>query len=582
MLIEEVYPMYKSKRLSKFIAMSVFLGSLTFAPQLDYLPHMSIAEAKVQMYEGKGEDYASEFESQAVAKQRALAKAIKAAQEQAGVYLTRYSKTVNAHLEADEITAITSNGYEVVGEPKYEQTTNQISGKTTVILWKATVNVNVDDSELQNWINRDAKNKTTIVQQTNEARRADAENDKKVEDLRKQAKNANVDKNALKKQFEQVDKEFLANQKLEEGVKLHYDNKYQAAIDKYNEALKLKPNFDMIYLNRGVAYAELAQYERAIEDYNKVIELNPKFFGVYYNLGITYYDLKDYNRAIQNYTKAIELNSKLDMAYMNRGNVYSDLGQYEHAMIDYNKAIKLNPKNDMAYNNRGSLYGQLKNYEQALADFNKAISLNPKFDMAYNNRGSTYAILGKYDLAIQDFNKALELNSKYFEAYAKRGLAHYYLKQYERAIQDWTKVIELNPKYAEAYSNRGNVYYLLGDKRKSIADYTKAIELNPQNALAYNNRSFAYLEIKQYEKAIADANKTLQLDSSYTKWDEDAFFAEDKEFYKEAVKYLTKYIQNNASDAGAYYLRGSCYQYQALNDKAKAEADFAKAKQLSN
>ena len=46
---------------------------------------------------------------------------------------------------------------------------------------------------------------------------------------------------------------------------------YQRAIEDYNEAIRLKPDYAMAYSNRGIAYSKLGQYQRAIEDYNKAI-----------------------------------------------------------------------------------------------------------------------------------------------------------------------------------------------------------------------------------------------------------------------------------------------------------------------
>ena len=135
------------------------------------------------MYTATGEDYANEIESQDIAKLRARDKAIKNATKQAGVYLKSYSRSVNSELTDDEILAITSNAWQLVGEPKYSRTVKQISDTTTIILWTATVEVNVDDAEIQSWIKRGDENKLTIISQTNEALKSSEENDKKIAEL---------------------------------------------------------------------------------------------------------------------------------------------------------------------------------------------------------------------------------------------------------------------------------------------------------------------------------------------------------------------------------------------------------------
>ena len=390
----------------------MMLGSLTFTPQIDYLPHMSISEAKVQMYEGVGEDYASTYELQSVVQQRALSKAIKAAQEKAAAYLMNYSQTENAYLETNEIQAIISNAYEVVGDPKYERIVQQINNVNNIIAWRVKVNVNFDDSELKIWINRDTKNKSTIVTETEKARRAAAENDQKIEDLRKQAQNANANRIELKKQFEQINAEFLANQKLAEGNKLFYAKDFQGAILKYNETLKLKPNLDWVYNNRGNVYSQLGNNKQAIIDYNKAIEINPQNDIAYNNCGLIYRKLGEKQRAITNYTKAIEINPKYAEAYNNRGIAYAGLGDKELAITDYTKAIELNPKYYEAYTNRGIAYTTLGDHNHAIEDTTKAIEINPNYVTAYKLRGLCYKKLGENEKAEADFAKVKQLSIK--------------------------------------------------------------------------------------------------------------------------------------------------------------------------
>jgi len=180
---------------------------------------------------------------------------------------------------------------------------------------------------------------------------------------------------------------------------------FEKVIDICNEALKVEPDSEVFYINRGNAYANLNQPERAIEDYGKVIELNPAFAEAYYN----------------------------------RGNVYAELNQPERAIEDYDRAIALNPNFAEAYNNRGAAYAELNRYEQAIEDFSKAIALNPNFAAAYNNRGLAYAKLNKYERAIEDYGKAIALNPALAAAYVNRGIVYSEIHRYEESARDLKK-----------------------------------------------------------------------------------------------------------------------------------------------
>ena len=64
-------------------------------------------------------------------------------------------------------------------------------------------------------------------------------------------------------------------------------DKLGSAIDDYDEAIRLDPQFASAYYNRGLAYYRLGPFhaERYIQDYNEAVRLDPKYAGSYYEEG---------------------------------------------------------------------------------------------------------------------------------------------------------------------------------------------------------------------------------------------------------------------------------------------------------
>lgn len=492
------------KKIFKRAAIILFAGI--------FLLTTAIVGAAVQIFDGTGQYIMSDDGNHEFGKKRAQQRAERDAQKKAGVYLTTFSRSVNAILTDDEVSAVTNNIIKV-SDVKIVPVPFEAQGEAG-LMYKATLKATIDTDGIYAWLNRNDNEKVTIIQQNNNLQEAIQKNDALDKDLKEKYKSATTqaEKNSLRKQMEQSDNDFLANQKLEEGNKLYYAKNYDGAAKFYSEALNLKPNWDWAYNNRGAAYNELGKYQQAIQDLNKAIELNPNNSEVYNNLGNSYLYLQQYQQAISYYNKAIQFNGGDAKLYNNRGEAYRYLNQFDSAIADYEKSLQINPNFSEAYNNRGVAYMDgFKQYERAISDYNRAIQLNPNYAEAYYNRGNAYINQNQLDLAISDYNNALKLNPNFYQAYYNLGIIYYNQKKYELAIQNYSKAIEFNPNFFAAYLNRGLNYALAGNLQYAITDANKAIELNPNSGESYYLRGIFYQELGDMQKAQADLAKAKQL-----------------------------------------------------------------------
>jgi serine/threonine protein kinase len=198
-------------------------------------------------------------------------------------------------------------------------------------------------------------------------------------------------------------------------------------------------------VNKGLSLDNLGYTDEALECYDRAIDLNPEFADAYVNRGLAYDKKGEYDLAIRDYNRAIELNPEYAEAYINRGLAYYNKGEYDMAIRDYNKAIELKHEFALAYNNRGNVHKDKGEYDLAIMDFDRAIDLNPEFAEAYNNRGVVYYKKGEYDLEIRDYDIAIELNPELAVAYYNRGLSYRNKNNYKEAIRDFKKFIDLAP-----------------------------------------------------------------------------------------------------------------------------------------
>lgn len=180
---------------------------------------------------------------------------------------------------------------------------------------------------------------------------------------------------------------------LNEGYKFYATRKYRMAIEAYDHAIALDPEYPDAYFNRGLACEALEEHQRAIEDYGRSIALDAQNARAYIRRGNLYQASKDHRRAIEDFSRAIALNPRYALAYNNRGLTYSELKKYDEAIEDYNWAIELNSQNANFFNNRGYAYQKTHRYQKAIEDYDFALAIDPHHTLARNNRVDAFNLL---------------------------------------------------------------------------------------------------------------------------------------------------------------------------------------------
>ncbi|MBR2179630.1 MAG: tetratricopeptide repeat protein, partial [Selenomonadaceae bacterium] len=254
--------MYIGRKLSRLIAASLIVGSMTFMP---------IGHAEIKTYTGVGEYIMSDFETPEIAKQRAKQYAERNAQEQAGVYINSYTKVENFKVTEDEIITM-SNGILSVTDVKFDIITIP---EHAGIVYRATIQANIDSDKVDEWISKGVSERSELVAKNQELQKAIDEQEKQITELKKELEKVKTakDEEKLKTKFEEADKVFLSNQKVQEGNDQFPWDK-DLAFKLYNEAIKLNPNNGASYFNRASVYISFQQYSDAVNDLTKAMSLH--------------------------------------------------------------------------------------------------------------------------------------------------------------------------------------------------------------------------------------------------------------------------------------------------------------------
>ncbi len=119
------------------------------------------------------------------------------------------------------------------------------------------------------------------------------------------------------------------------GAQEAKDGNHERAIEYYEEALRIDPNFAFAWDNIGIAYRRLDQYDKAIEAYNKSLELDPYGMMPLQNIAIAYQYKKEFKKAIEAFEKLGKVHPGNPEVYYGIGHIYAyDLLEDEKA-LDY-------------------------------------------------------------------------------------------------------------------------------------------------------------------------------------------------------------------------------------------------------
>ncbi|WNG18630.1 social motility TPR repeat lipoprotein Tgl [Cystobacter fuscus] len=171
------------------------------------------------------------------------------------------------------------------------------------------------------------------------------------------------------------------------GILLHLSfNRPEEAIEHYQKALALRPNFSEAKTNLANVYLSQARYDEAITLYEQALNdmLYPTPFIAQSNLGWALYKKGDKERAVQNIKAAVTVNPSFCLGYRNLGTIYEESGELSEACRYLGRYREACPDVADAHLREGACLAKQGKVEEARQSFTtceaKATSQNLKDD----------------------------------------------------------------------------------------------------------------------------------------------------------------------------------------------------------
>jgi tetratricopeptide (TPR) repeat protein len=145
------------------------------------------------------------------------------------------------------------------------------------------------------------------------------------------------------------------------GQRYQERGEFTKAIEAYQEAIAMRPNFHTAYNNLAVCYGKLKMYPEAEEALRKCIAIQPKDFYAMNNLAVMYLQTGRLADGLRLAEQAVKLEPGYANGHVTLGSAYAMSQRYDDAEREFREALRLEPDNHAATAN-------LERLAQARAD----------------------------------------------------------------------------------------------------------------------------------------------------------------------------------------------------------------------
>ncbi len=201
-----------------------------------------------------------------------------------------------------------------------------------------------------------------------------------------------------------------------DGNKFLKEGNYDAALSKYNDALKIEKDF-RIYYQRGAAFKATGKLDSAKNSFENCLLQKPDFEAAFNALGGVYFAMGKYQEAADNFEKVLataknanvkeKISQNLALVYAKMGDVATNDNDIKKAIEYFKKATDLS-NYDAAYLALAKAYSDAGEYDKCLDAAQNALKYKSTISAGgpYYYMGVSYKNKGDKDKAKEMFAKA--------------------------------------------------------------------------------------------------------------------------------------------------------------------------------
>jgi serine/threonine protein kinase/tetratricopeptide (TPR) repeat protein len=270
---------------------------------------------------------------------------------------------------------------------------------------------------------------------------------------------------------------FFWNKRITDDVK--------KAIDYFNQAILLDPNFALAYAGLADSYLVLPNYGeyRMSEAFPKAKAAISRALAIDDTLAESHTSLAyikelewDNPGAESEYRRALELNPNYPTGHQWYGGLLERLGRLDESLVEMKRALELDPLSFIINVNLASIYSDRKEVDPAIEQCRKTIELAPDFGQGWWMLGICLRQKGMLQEAVAALEKANQLYGSSPYALGDLGSAYALSGNKAKALEVLSTLKGFLQKGYTVNFEIALVYLGLGDKEKAFEWLGKACD----------------------------------------------------------------------------------------------------------
>ena len=270
----------------------------------------------------------------------------------------------------------------------------------------------------------------------------------------------------------------------------------------------------------------LDAFNKAVESYNKALALDPNYGLAYAGLSEAYFNastihlppLEALPKAEEMARKALELDDSLAFAHQVMGNLKQNY-DFDTAASkrEFERAIELDPNDATNYYYYGVHSTELGEFDKGISLLERAHQMDPFAGDFSAYLGSAYLMAGQHDRAIEHLQATLKIDDRNWWAYYWLGVAYNEKGMFDRSIEALQTAAKIDDSplilgaLAHAFARSGN-------KAEAQRIIDKLAEESKTRFVSQSSFVIAYAGLGDKEKAFEWLEKSYEAHDEAIVW----------------------------------------------------------------